>query len=99
MVAVAAVARAAAPAEVRAPVTDSPELAQAELRLSDWVHGPSGKTPDGKAKIADLLEQVDTIKASIRKANDAGALSRPPLQAGAAPLGPVTRGSLLNLQA
>lgn len=37
-------------------------LAQYEIQLSDWENCPSCKTPEGKAKIAELSSKVDEIK-------------------------------------
>ena len=55
----------------RAPVIADAQLAKREAELSDWVHCPSSKTPEGKAKIAQISAQIDTLKAQIVKAQDA----------------------------
>lgn len=43
------------------------ELAKCEGQLSDWVHCPSAKTPEGKEKIAEISARLDTLKARIDK--------------------------------
>ncbi len=63
-------ASAAAP---RAPATAGSELAKLETQLSDWVHCPSCKTPAGKAKIAEITDKIDAIKAQVKTAEDAKA--------------------------
>ena len=52
----------------RAPTDASPELAKLESQLSDWVNCPSGKTPAGKAHIAQITGQIDAIKVQAKKA-------------------------------
>jgi hypothetical protein len=53
------------------------DLAKAESQLADWVHCPSSKTPEGKAKIAQCQSNVDQIKAKLKAADDASSASRP----------------------
>jgi hypothetical protein len=61
------------------------ELAKCDRQLADWVHCPSGKTPEGKAKIEEITARRDTVKARIHtrevehvKAADAQAPRRSP---------------------
>ena len=49
----------------------SSELAKFETQLSDWVHCPSSKTSAGKAKIAEITDRIESIKAQMKQAEDA----------------------------
>lgn len=62
-----------APAEVtdRPPANASAELAKYESQLSDWVHCPSSKTSAGKAKIAEISDRIETLKAQMKHTEDA----------------------------
>jgi hypothetical protein len=42
-----------------------------EAQLADWVHCDSSKTPEGKAKVQQLTDQLDAIKAQLKAADDA----------------------------
>lgn len=44
------------------------QLDRYQVQLDDWCHCPSAKTPEGKAKIQDLTNKVDTLKAQILQA-------------------------------
>ena len=57
----------------RPPATAGGELARLEVELSDWVHCPSCKTPAGKAKIAEITDKIDAIKAQVKAAEEAKA--------------------------
>ena len=58
-------------------------LAQYETKLSDWVHCASCKTPEGKAKIAEITDKINEIK-QLQKAAEADKQNlRPTLDAGA----------------
>lgn len=57
----------------RPPAAAGGELAKLEIQLSDWIHCPSCKTPAGKAKIAELTDKIDVIKAQVKAAEDAKA--------------------------
>jgi outer membrane murein-binding lipoprotein Lpp len=46
------------------------QLAKCESQLSDWVNCPSGKTPAGRAKIAEISNQIATLKAQIKQADE-----------------------------
>ena len=46
------------------------DLAKAQSELADWVHCPSSKTPEGKAKIEEVSARVDAIKGKIKKAEE-----------------------------
>jgi len=56
-------------ASSRPPATASADLAKLESQLSDWVHCPSGKTPTGKARIAEITDKIDAIKAKVEKSD------------------------------
>ena len=43
------------------------QLARYEIKLADWCHCPSGKTPEGKQKIAELQAKADAIKAQLQQ--------------------------------
>jgi hypothetical protein len=47
------------------------QLNQLEVKLADWCHCPSGKTPDGQRKIADLQAKEDAIKAQLQQIDTA----------------------------
>ena len=51
----------------------SGELAKLEGQLADWVHCPSGKTDEGKEKIAEITDKIDVAKGQIKKTDDAKA--------------------------
>lgn len=53
------------------------QLAQYETKLADWVSCPSCKTPEGKAKIAELTEKVSELK-QRQAAADAARSNRQP---------------------
>ena len=44
-------------------------LAKSQSQLADWVRCPSAKTSAGKAKIAEISERIDAIKAQMQKAD------------------------------
>ncbi len=46
-------------------------LAKSEGQLADWVCCPSAKTPEGKAKIAQISDQIGAIKAQMQKSEQA----------------------------
>ena len=46
------------------------DLAKAQSELADWVHCPSSKTPEGKAKIEEVSAKVDAIKGQMKKAEE-----------------------------
>jgi len=56
-------------------VTLEAQLDKLQIQLADWVSCPSGKTPEGKAKIKEIsdkvsaLEQVMKSRASIQQSN------------------------------
>ncbi|BBL70945.1 hypothetical protein [Methylogaea oryzae] len=54
-----------------APKTPSPayldsQLKKYEAQLADWVGCPSCKTPEGKAKIAEISDQISAVKRQIQ---------------------------------
>jgi hypothetical protein len=68
---VSTAAAAAAPQPPQAaPATASVELAKYESQLSDWVHCASSKTSEGKSKIAELTDKINSIKAEVKRAED-----------------------------
>ena len=62
---------ASAAAPQAAPANASAELAKYESQLSDWVHCASSKTSEGKAKIAEITDKIEAIKAQVKRAEDA----------------------------
>ena len=46
-------------------------LAKSQGQLADWVCCASAKTPAGKAKIAEISDRIDAIKAQMEKAGQA----------------------------
>ena len=62
---------ASAPAPQAAPANASAELAKYEAQLSDWVHCASSKTSQGKAKIAEITHKIESVKAQVKRAEDA----------------------------
>jgi hypothetical protein len=54
----------------------SGELAKFESQLSDWVHCPSCKTPEGKAKIAEITSKIDAIKNEMKRVEETKASSQ-----------------------
>jgi hypothetical protein len=46
------------------------QLSRYETQLADWCNCPSGKTPEGKKKIADLQQKADIVKAQIKQIED-----------------------------
>jgi hypothetical protein len=47
------------------------QLTRYETQLADWCHCPSGETPEGKRKIADLQHKADAIRAELKQQQDA----------------------------
>jgi hypothetical protein len=66
------------------------QLTRYEGQLADWCSCPSGKTAEGKAKIADIQQKVDVAKARIKQIDDSHArvkeTSAPQTNATAPPL-------------
>jgi 3'-phosphoadenosine 5'-phosphosulfate sulfotransferase len=62
---------ASATAPQTAPANASAELAKYESQLSDWVHCASSKTSAGKAKIAEITDKIESIKAQVKLAEEA----------------------------
>ena len=56
------------------------QLDRYQRQLADWVHCPSCKTPEGKAKIADLSDKIGAIQQRLKAAD---AAQRKPANAGA----------------
>ncbi len=56
------------------------ELEKLKSQLSDWVNCPSCTTSAGKAKIAEITDKIETIKAQARTAEDKQAKEVPPVQ-------------------
>ncbi len=61
---------AVAPAPQAAPANASAELAKYQSQLSDWIHCASSKTSEGKAKIAEITDKIESIKAQVKRAED-----------------------------
>jgi hypothetical protein len=49
------------------------QLNRYETQLADWCHCPSGKTPDGQKKIAELQDKAAAVKAQLQKIETARA--------------------------
>ncbi len=63
------------------------QLNRYEVQLADWCNCGSAKTPEGKAKIQDLTNKADTIKAQLEKIHLAKSSSQPPSAALETPSG------------
>jgi hypothetical protein len=46
----------------------SAQLARYQVQLADWENCPSCKTPEGKAKIADLTDKISSVKQRLKSA-------------------------------
>ena len=44
------------------------QLAHYEIQLSDWINCPSCKTPEGKAKIAEISAKISDIRQRMKSA-------------------------------
>lgn len=75
----AAVSGAGTPASQ--PANLDAELAKYQGQLADWTFCPSGKTPEGKAKIQQISERIGTIKTQMHKAQQARAAAKAPAAA------------------
>lgn len=71
MSAINALSRSGATAAAAIPISLDAERARYEIQLADWTHSSSAKTPEGKAKIAALAEQLATVKARVQRAQAA----------------------------
>ncbi len=58
----------------------SGELAKLESQLSDCVNCSSSTTSAGKAKIAEISDKIETIKAQVKTVEDSKAKEAPPVQ-------------------
>ena len=65
------------PGSARAATDASAELAKLECQLSDWVNCPSGKTSAGKARIAEITQQIDAIKTQAKHAEQSASNAAP----------------------
>ena len=43
------------------------QLSRYEIQLADWTHCPSGATPEGKRKIADLQAKADSTQTQLKQ--------------------------------
>jgi hypothetical protein len=75
------------------PVNLDADLAKYEGQLSDWTFCPSGKTPEGKVKIAQLSDRVSSIKTQMHKAEQARAAANAPAAAAPRVAAPVRAGA------
>jgi hypothetical protein len=57
----------------RAPANVDAQLARYETQLSDWVHCPSCTTSAGKAKIAEITAEIESLKATMKQSEAAKA--------------------------
>lgn len=53
------------------------QLARYQVQLADWVNCPSCKTPEGKAKIAEISDKVRGIEQRLRATENAPQVNRP----------------------
>lgn len=81
------------------PAAADGQLAKCESQLSDWVHCPSGKTPAGRAKIAEISDQIATLKAQIKEADESRPAPAPTPVQQADRIRYDGQGGWLNLQA
>lgn len=44
------------------------QLARYQIQLADWENCPSCKTPEGKAKIADLADKISNVQRRLKSA-------------------------------
>ncbi len=71
-------------------------LARVQSQLADWVSCPSCKTPEGKAKIAELSNQIADLEQRMKAAQSGrpeGAASGDPIQSSRPPAGSIDDGS------
>lgn len=61
----------------RPPATASAELAKLEIQLSDWVNCPSCTTSAGKAKIAEISDKIQAIRAQVKNAEESSVAALP----------------------
>lgn len=81
------------------------QLNRYQIQLADWCNCPSGKTPEGKAKIQQIQAKADAVKAQLdrieaaktRQPSTADAANAPPA-AQSAPL-PTSLGGFLDVLA
>jgi len=43
------------------------QLSSYQRQLADWCNCPSGKTPEGKAKIRELQDKADAVKTQLQR--------------------------------
>jgi hypothetical protein len=43
------------------------QLSRYQIQLADWCHCPSGKTADGKRKVADLQTKADATETQLKQ--------------------------------
>ncbi|MDT8999610.1 hypothetical protein RQP53_10070 [Paucibacter sp. APW11] len=91
MSSVTSVSAAGAMSTGSVPVSLDAERAKCEIQLADWSHCGSAKTPEGKAKIDALSEQLATIKARMQRAQAAHNASQRE-QRGSTPAAPAANG-------
>ena len=80
-----AAAAAAVGVPARRPANLDGDLAKYEGQLSDWTYCASGKTPEGKVKIAQISDKISTIKAQMHQADQASAAAKAVVAKPAAP--------------
>ena len=52
------------------------QLSKYEVQLADWCACPSGKTPEGKKKIADLRDKVNSVRVQLQRIETARARAK-----------------------
>ncbi len=58
------------------------ELARYQRQLAEWVDCPPGKTPEGRAGIAQIEDKVASVKAGLKQRETMHRLAEPPSSAG-----------------
>lgn len=58
--------KSSAPALGQSPGVLEAQLAQYQIQLADWTNCPSCNTPEGKAKIKEITDQISAIKKSLQ---------------------------------
>jgi vacuolar-type H+-ATPase subunit I/STV1 len=53
------------------------QLNKYQIQLADWTACPSGKTPEGKQKIQQIQDKVDTTKSQLQREANASQATAP----------------------
>jgi hypothetical protein len=77
------------PASGKSTASLAAQLSRCETQLSDWVNCPSGRTPAGKAKIAEITGKISDIQQRL-KAQDGDGSAGATTGAASMPRSPTT---------